>query len=297
MQKILSATGKNKILLLLLIAILLIGVGWFYRMPRENLQQEPQVIPEEIGWASVSLPHPRPLKEFVRTHIVSEGETPSQIAELYGIDLDTLFGSNPEVGDKIYPGNALLIFPGKGVVHVVEPGDTLWEIASIYGVEIEQIQSANAMDEWNIFPGEKLLIPGGKRIMRNGSFVARRAVERCIWPVNGEVSSLFGYRWGRLHSGIDIIEDIGAPVRAAWRGKITYVGWYGGYGETIVMEHQNGYSTLYGHLSDYAVDVGQIVKAGQIIGYVGSSGNSTGPHLHFEVRREGEAVNPLLVLP
>jgi murein DD-endopeptidase MepM/ murein hydrolase activator NlpD len=114
-----------------------------------------------------------------------------------------------------------------------------------------------------------------------------------IWPCDGVVTSGFGMRWGRMHEGIDIGCAYGAPNRAAAAGTVIYAGWFGGYGNLVVIDHGNGLSTAYGHASSLAVSVGQSVSQGQTVSYVGSSGHSTGPHLHFEVRVNGVAVDPL----
>jgi len=114
-----------------------------------------------------------------------------------------------------------------------------------------------------------------------------------IWPVNAPVTSPFGWRWGRLHEGIDLGAAYGTPIAAAAAGTVIYAGWMEGYGNLTVIDHGGGLATAYGHQSRIAVNVGQTVAQGAIIGYVGSTGHSTGPHLHFEVRVNGRAVDPL----
>lgn len=111
-------------------------------------------------------------------------------------------------------------------------------------------------------------------------------------PVSGTLTSGFGPRWGRLHTGIDLAAPTGTPIYACWGGRVLIAGWQGGYGNAVVIDHGGGRATLYAHQSSLAVSVGQIVSAGALIGYVGSTGNSTGPHLHFEVRIDGETMNP-----
>lgn len=113
------------------------------------------------------------------------------------------------------------------------------------------------------------------------------------WPVSGPVTSGFGLRWGRMHEGIDIAVAEGTPVRAAGAGTVIYAGWMGGYGNLVVVDHGNGLSTAYAHNSSLGVGVGQSVTAGQVVSYAGNTGNSTGPHVHFEVRVNGSAVDPL----
>jgi murein DD-endopeptidase MepM/ murein hydrolase activator NlpD len=114
-----------------------------------------------------------------------------------------------------------------------------------------------------------------------------------IWPVSGPVTSSFGWRWGRMHEGIDIAAPSGTPIASAAGGTVIYAGWLGGYGNLVVIDHGGGVSTAYAHQSSIAVGSGQSVAQGQVIGYVGSTGHSTGPHLHFEVRVNGQAVDPL----
>jgi murein DD-endopeptidase MepM/ murein hydrolase activator NlpD len=117
-----------------------------------------------------------------------------------------------------------------------------------------------------------------------------------IWPVEGVVVSGYGMRWGRLHEGIDIAAATGTPIWAAAAGTVIYAGWLGGYGNLVVLDHGNGLSTAYAHASAILVSVGRRVFQGETIAVVGSTGNSSGPHLHFEVRVNGVAVDPLLYL-
>lgn len=114
-----------------------------------------------------------------------------------------------------------------------------------------------------------------------------------IWPVNGPVTSGFGLRWGRLHEGIDIAAPAGTPIRAAATGTVIYAGWLSGYGNIVVLDHGNGLSTAYAHDSSILVRVGQLVAQGQTVALVGSTGNATGSIVHFEVRVNGTAVDPL----
>jgi len=114
-----------------------------------------------------------------------------------------------------------------------------------------------------------------------------------IWPVNGPVTSPFGYRWGRLHAGIDIGVPYGTPIHAAAAGTVVIAAWTGGYGNYTCIDHGGGLATCYAHQSSYAVSVGAQVSQGQVIGYVGDTGHSFGAHLHFEVRINGTPVDPL----
>jgi murein DD-endopeptidase MepM/ murein hydrolase activator NlpD len=114
-----------------------------------------------------------------------------------------------------------------------------------------------------------------------------------VWPVSGAVTSGYGWRWGRMHEGIDIAVGTGTPVVAAAAGTVIQAGWLGGYGNLIVVDHGNGLATAYAHNSSLAVAVGQAVGQGQVLAYSGSTGHSSGPHVHFEVRVNGAAVDPL----
>ena len=117
-----------------------------------------------------------------------------------------------------------------------------------------------------------------------------------IWPVSGPITSGFGMRWGRMHEGIDIAVPSGTPVHAAASGTVIYAAWMTGYGNLVVLDHGNGLATAYAHNSSLLVSVGQHVSQGQTISLSGSTGHSTGPHVHFEVRVNGVAVDPLRYL-
>ncbi len=133
-------------------------------------------------------------------------------------------------------------------------------------------------------PGNAGSLPAGAIKRGSGSL---------IWPANGSVSSGFGPRWGRLHAGIDMPLPEGTPLRAAASGKTVIAGWVSGYGNYTCIQHTASMSTCYGHQSRLGTSVGASVKQGQVMGYSGNTGNSTGPHLHFEVRINGTPVNPL----
>jgi murein DD-endopeptidase MepM/ murein hydrolase activator NlpD len=114
-----------------------------------------------------------------------------------------------------------------------------------------------------------------------------------VWPVHGVLTSSFGWRWGRMHEGIDLAVPTGTPVVAAAAGTVIVAGWFGGYGNLVVVDHGNGFSTAYGHNTSVAVGFGQSVAQGQLVAYSGNTGHSTGPHVHFEVRINGSPVDPL----
>jgi murein DD-endopeptidase MepM/ murein hydrolase activator NlpD len=138
-------------------------------------------------------------------------------------------------------------------------------------------------------PAERSGGGGGGDSRVSGSGVA--------WPASGSVTSGFGYRWGRLHAGLDIANGVGTSIRAAKGGRVILAGWNGGYGNCIVIDHGGGLTTLYGHMSRLAAGEGETVKQGEQIGAMGSTGNSTGSHLHFETRVNGDPRDPARYLP
>ncbi len=264
----------------------------------------PQTLPEAITVTppaekkvvEVPVAAVQPSQQSIRKHTVVPGDTLSDIAQQYGIDLETLMAANPGISDLIHPGDQLAILPNKGVIHQVSIGDTLWDIARTYGIQVDAIKSANSKNDDQVAVGEKLFIPGA-RWARADTAVARASVSRFIWPTRGEISSSFGWRWGRLHAGVDLANDIGTYVMAARAGQVIWAGWRGGYGYTVMLDHGGGYVSLYGHLDDYFVERGQYVRAGQRIASMGNTGNSTGPHLHFEIQKDGQPVDPMGLLP
>ncbi len=204
----------------------------------------------------------------------------------------------------------------KGVYHKVEKGQTLWRISRAYGVDLETLAKVNRLGETlEIEKGAYIFIPGAAKTIDvrpypaplNGSLLKEPsngtenpAAPPSVfqWPVEGRLSSAFGQRNGRRHEGIDITAPEGTEIKAASDGVVTHSGWGPGeYGKAVIITHKDGYTTLYGHNSYNTVSEGAYVKAGQVIGRVGRTGNATGNHLHFEIRKDGVPVNPLLYLP
>ena len=135
---------------------------------------------------------------------------------------------------------------------------------------------------------------GLSRLPRAGSGVSPSGF---IWPVHGPVTSGYGPRWGRMHTGIDVAAPSGTPLRAAKAGEVIYAGWLGGYGNTVLLDHGEGVATLYGHQSRIGATEGQILNQGDVLGFVGTTGHSTGNHLHFEIRVDTKPRNPRPYLP
>jgi murein DD-endopeptidase MepM/ murein hydrolase activator NlpD len=209
-----------------------------------------------------------------------------------------------------------------GPVHVIRPGENLYRLSRYYGVSVAEIKQANGIrDVTAIRVGEGLVIPGTAKPPPPGSLAyatgaaaaprpapgprtgtgtrARRETDLdFIWPVDGKLSSGYGRRGGGRHDGIDIPARRGTPVRAAEAGRVIHSGGgLGDYGNVVIVKHTGRYSTVYAHNRRNRVRTGEFVEKGQVIAEVGSSGNASGPHVHFEVRRDRRAEDPLLYLP
>lgn len=229
-------------------------------------------------------------------HLVQRGDTLWDIARTYGVTVEQLIAWNG-VADpsRLRPGQELIVSAGS-IEHRVRAGENVTIIAQKYGVTVQSLVAVNNLVHPDrIFVGQTLIIPptgGGavEALAPRGAQGLRRRFD--LWPVQGTVSSEFGLRSGRMHEGIDIAAPHGTPVRAVAAGTVSYADWAGSYGLLVKIDHGGGIETRYAHNSRLAVKPGDKVKAGQIIAQVGSTGRSTGPHLHFEVRVNGEAVDP-----
>lgn len=159
-----------------------------------------------------------------------------------------------------------------------------------------KIKKVNGIEESKTVISEKVLVEPTVEKVEVGTLKTppKKAIGNFIYPVSGaRLTSHFGKRWGKTHTGIDLACSAGTPIKASDGGTVVYSGWYNGYGNVIKIDHGNGFETLYGHNSKNAVSVGQKVAQGEVIGYVGNTGRSTGNHLHFEVIKNGVKYNPL----
>lgn len=229
------------------------------------------------------------------THRVRQGETLWEIAERYNTDVSAIASANGLYNvDYLRPGQVLEVPSVPGIVHTVQPGETLWEISRLYGVSMDAIQEANGLASPDLLrPATRLIVPGATEARLERLVVGGRLQRAFSWPARGRISSTYGWRWGRQHEGIDIAVPRGTPVRAAAPGRVVYSGWGGGYGYLVSIDHGNGVVTRYAHNSRLVVRVGQRVSRGQVVAYSGNTGNSTGPHVHFEIRYRGRPVDPL----
>ncbi|MCA1693420.1 MAG: peptidoglycan DD-metalloendopeptidase family protein, partial [Actinobacteria bacterium] len=159
-------------------------------------------------------------------------------------------------------------------------------------LQAKRDKEGDLMDESDRIRGNLAAIAARHAVLARGT-----SAEGFIWPLNGAITSPYGPRWGRMHTGIDIDGYTGQPIVASKEGTVVLAEYYSGYGNAVVIDHGGGYATLYGHQSRIAVHNGQHVEQGEIIGYVGCTGSCTGDHLHFEVRINGNPVDPMPYLP
>ncbi len=232
----------------------------------------------------------------VEIYVVHAGDTVAVVADLFGVTPDTILSANNlEKGAKLKAGDVLLVLPFPGVEHTVGKGETLQGIANKYKVDIDDILNANDLESVTLKIGEKLMIPGGSmstpasKPKSSGSSIAKGGSSNTnisgyfVNPVPGAKKSR-GVKPG--HKGVDLAAPTGTIIKAAASGTvlIARAGWNGGFGNMVVVQHPNGTQTLYAHMSRLGTTPGAKVSQGETIGYVGSTGHSTGPHLHIEVK-------------
>jgi murein DD-endopeptidase MepM/ murein hydrolase activator NlpD len=229
-------------------------------------------------------------------HRVKRGESLTSIAKLYGISVNDIKKVNHLTSDIILEGQKLKISKVNGIKYKVKPNDNLWIISKKFDTTIKNIMQDNILSSYTLKPGQELTIyPGQKWFLA----MKRKNSKFFDWPLNNKITSPFGWRihpiYGRrmFHSGVDIRGSVGEPIKAAASGTVTYAGNRGGYGKVVIIKHARGYETRYGHCSKILVKVGDKVKKDQIIAKVGNTGISTGPHLHFEIRKFGKPLNPM----
>lgn len=259
-------------------------------LPETGVSRDASVTPTEFAKRN----------DKISTYVVQEGDTISQIAEMFQVSTNTIrWGNDIDAKGVIRPGQRLVILPINGVRYTVEKGDTLSSIAKEYNGDSDEILRFNELVDFSsVAVGDVIVIPNGEvkapkaqPVTSGGSYASAQTSSGSYFinPVPGAVITqyLHGY------NAIDLGARTGTAILAAASGEVIVSkqgGWNGGYGNYIVIRHTNGTQTLYSHNSGNEVYVGQYVEQGQVIGYVGQTGQATGPHLHFEVRGAG---NPL----
>jgi murein DD-endopeptidase MepM/ murein hydrolase activator NlpD len=270
-----------------------------------------------------NIPQDRPRYDTIK-HTVERGDSIFGIAKDFNIKPETVLWANYETlndsPDSLRIGQVLNVPPVDGVLYQWKEGDTFEGVASAFEAKVDDILNwpGNNLDlsDPKVDVGQYVMVPGGHRefkqwiiptIARGKSGTAGVGSKSCsggaygsgafVWPAINHFLS--GNDFWSGHLGIDIAGTEGSPVYAADSGVVTLAtgGWNGGYGNVIMIDHGNGYATLYAHLSQINVAVCQSVGAGQTIGAIGNTGNSFGAHLHFEVRQNGGFINPWYVLP
>ena len=235
------------------------------------------------------------------THIVKRGETLSKVAKMYDMTVSQLVLYNGIMNpDHIYPGYQLQIAFEKIFDHEVKVQETLWSISRLYGVSVDKIRKLNNLVGNGLRKGQNLKIEvedlseaGLQRFIN-----ARKRKSRFMWPLDGRLTDRYGWRIHPItrkrnfHKGIDIAAPKGTKIAAADKGKVVFAGKSGGYGNLVILRHKSGYETRYAHCSIVNVKIGDNVDLGDTVAEVGSTGMSTGYHLHFEIRKNGKIIDP-----
>ena len=242
---------------------------------------------------------------------VKSGDTISSIAQVYGVSEETIFWENDlKKTSQIEEGDNLRILPVSGVAHTVVAGDTIYSIAKKYQANAQAILDFpfnDVSDDFQVATGEVLIVPDGAppaapkpaptqylASEKQNISISDLGSAQFAWPASGDLSQYFSW----YHPAIDISNLGGGPIRASDSGTVTVAGWpdSSGYGNRVLVDHGNGYSTLYAHMSAIYVKAGQTVSKGSVIGAMGSTGRSSGVHLHLEIRKNGAVLNPLSIL-
>ena len=237
------------------------------------------------------------------TYIVQRGDTISEIAYQFDLNPGTILSMNP-INDvrRLLPGTQLYIPDRDGLLHAVQPGDSLSSIAGAYGITVSALADANDIDSPTLQVGDALFVPGASMDEQDYLLAIGELFQ---WPVRNFIfTSGYGMRthpitglW-HMHTGIDLANRVGTPILAAGSGRVVHVeDQIANYGKMIIIDHGNGFKTLYGHLNTFGVVLGEWVTAGERIGTMGNSGRSTGPHLHFSVINGLRMEDPTRHLP
>lgn len=260
-------------------------------------------------------------------HPVKPGETLWRIAKTYQVSLKKILEYNHipdpihlEVGERIFiPGASKVLIvtsyqplsseepveTKEGIYHTIKPGETMWRLAKTYGVSLDYLLQINRIsDVAFVAAGRKIFIPGAQKALEielpspSLPVTGTKAEISFSWPLKGEITSGFGPRNDGIHKGIDISAPAGTEIKAAAGGRVVYCeDDMRGYGKIIILEHEAGFSTIYAHNSENLVQEGEEVEKGQLIGRVGATGRATTPHLHFEIRKDDQARDPMIYLP
>ena len=260
-----------------------------------TIADESALIPEE-GPSGAGADIVKPKNSTISVYVVREGDTLSGIAAMFDVSVNTIvWGNDLKRNAPLKIGQTLTILPVTGVRYTVKKGDTLASIAKALHGDSEEIIAFNGLESEVLAAGDQIIVPNGEIPAPAVSPRTSRAVAGGTSSSASQSAGYFmrplvgGVRTQGVHgyNGVDIAAPVGTPFLASAAGEVIVArssGWNGGYGQYIVVRHANGTQTLYAHASQIIVGVGQRVVQGQVIGYVGSTGRSTGAHLHFEIR-------------
>ena len=239
---------------------------------------------------------PIPVSVRIGSYSIKSGDTLEKIAKRFGLRQDTIISANGlQSASSIRPGVQLRIPNMDGISHKVRSGENLSYLAKTYAIDITRIVDANDLASGTISAGQSLFIPNARL---SSASLRNFYGERFVWPARGRISSPFGYRANPFtglrtyHSAIDIVISPGTKVKATAEGSVADTGYNSVFGNYIILKHASGYQSLYAHLSSIGVKEGSSVAQGAMIGLSGNTGQSTGPHLHFSIFKNGQALDP-----
>ncbi len=243
-----------------------------------------------------------PTDSKMKDYSVNKGDTLWDISRKFKVNLDTLrMINNLDQNCILTVGQILEIPYNRSRVHIICAGDTLWDIAYKYDVSINELSRINpGINPKNLKIGEKVAVPDSTSVsvaavQPSRSYIGYSSL-MMAWPVAGSITSAYGWRASGFHHGVDIAGNIGDSIKAAAAGKVSFVGSQAVYGKTVVIEHPDGKETVYAHCQKIMVNNDEYVVKGQTIATIGMTGRTTGPHVHFEVKIDGETDNPLKYL-
>lgn len=251
-----------------------------------------------LPWISELVEQPRWNESSSRDYVVKRGDTLWGISREYHIELYTLLLMNNLNEDAVLGVGQTLQLPAGLLTYTIKSGDTLAALASRYQVSVQALIAANRdKDPCQLKIGDVVIIPAtdAEGIMVSATPSRGYSVAAALlrWPVIGKITSSYGWRKSGFHHGVDIAGETGTPIRAAADGTVTFTGSKPVYGKTVILTHNDGRETLYAHAQSILVNQKQNVRKGQIIATVGTTGRTTGPHLHFEVKVNGKNINPM----
>ncbi|MFH1096696.1 MAG: M23 family metallopeptidase [Candidatus Desantisbacteria bacterium] len=245
-------------------------------------------------------------KLIFERYIIKSGDTLWSIARDNKVSVNTIIGANELKDKRVVIGKELLIPNQNGIMYNIKEGDILKLICKKYKVDVKIVLEMNNLNEnpGALSPGKSIFLPGAKpiikveekKVIKKTRFAYRESNNKrksFIMPVPCVITSPFGYRNREFHAGVDLRAGVGRQIAASADGQVIYSGYMGGYGKIIIIRHSNGFTTRYAHNSANLVSEGSFVRQNQVIASAGMTGHSTGPHVHFEIRKDGIPQNPM----